>query len=144
VRQYRGNRVTLQDFLGQEVVVTWCAAKLTFRMIDFLSTYHLQGLVLGLCSFLIIGIFHPIVIKGEYHYGQRFKWFFLLLGVLLCIGSILVDGMMLSSLMGVGAFSSFWGIKEMGEQQERVRKGWFPRNPKRTYPWDKEHEERKP
>lgn len=111
---------------------------LTEIMIDFLSTYHLQGLVLGLCSFLIIGIFHPIVIKGEYRYGQRFKWFFVVLGILLCIGSLLVDGVMLSSLMGVGAFSSFWGIKEMGEQQERVRKGWFPRNPKRTYPWDKE------
>lgn len=105
---------------------------------DFLLTYHLQGLVLGLCSFLIIGIFHPIVIKGEYHYGQRFKWFFVLLGIVLGIGSLLVDGVLLSSLMGVGAFSSFWGIKEMGEQQERVRKGWFPRNPKRSYPWDKQ------
>ena len=42
-------------------------------MMNFLSTYHLQGLVLGLCSFLIIGICHPIVIKGEYHYGQPFK-----------------------------------------------------------------------
>jgi hypothetical protein len=102
-------------------------------MTDFLSTYHLQGLVLGLCSFLIIGIFHPIVIKGEYHYGQRFKWFFLTLGILLCIGSLMVDSIMLSALMGVGAFSSFWGIKEMGEQQERVRKGWFPTNPKRRY-----------
>ncbi len=109
---------------------------------DFLSTYHLQGLVLGLCSFLIIGLFHPLVIKGEYHYGQRFKWFFVLLGLLLCVGSLLTSGVMLSSLMGVGAFSSFWGIKEMGEQQERVRKGWFPRNPKRTYPWDDKKEER--
>ena len=109
---------------------------------DFLSTYHLQGLVLGLCSFLIIGIFHPIVIKGEYHYGQRFKWFFLVLGVALCIGSLLVDSVMLSALMGVGAFSSFWGIKEMGEQQERVRKGWFPRNPKRTYPWDNDKDDK--
>ncbi len=44
------------------------------QMMNFLSTYHLQGLVLGLCSFLIIGICHPIVIKGEYHYGQPFKW----------------------------------------------------------------------
>ncbi len=44
------------------------------QMMDFLSTYHLQGLVLGLCAFLIIGICHPIVIKGEYHYGQPFKW----------------------------------------------------------------------
>lgn len=111
-------------------------------MMDFLSTYHLQGLVLGLCSFLIIGLFHPLVIKGEYHYGQRFKWFFVLLGLLLCVGSLLTSGVMLSSLMGVGAFSSFWGIKEMEEQQERVRKGWFPRNPKRTYPWDDNKEER--
>ena len=103
---------------------------------DFLSTYHLQGLVLGLCSFLIIGICHPIVIKGEYHYGQRFKWFFLLAGIALCAGSLLVDSLWLSALMGVGAFSCFWGIKEMTEQQERVRKGWFPRNPRRTYPWD--------
>ena len=33
-----------------------------------------------------------------------------------------------------------WGIKEMKEQQERVRKGWFPRNPKRKYPWDEKSE----
>ena len=110
-------------------------------MMEFLSTYHLQGLVLGLCSFLIIGICHPIVIKGEYRYGQRMKWFFVLAGVALCVGSLLVDGVMLSSLMGVGAFSCFWGIHEVDEQQERVRKGWFPRNPKRTYPWDNNSEE---
>ena len=103
---------------------------------DFLSTYHLQGLVLGLCSFLIIGICHPIVIKGEYHYGQPFKWVFLIVGIVLCAGSLLVSSTLLSALMGVGAFSCFWGIKEMADQQERVRKGWFPRNPKRTYPWD--------
>ena len=64
-------------------------------MTDFLATYHLQGLVLGLCSFLIIGICHPIVIKGEYHYGQRFKWFFLLMGIALCVGSLLVEGVLL-------------------------------------------------
>ncbi|MBR5725123.1 MAG: DUF4491 family protein [Muribaculaceae bacterium] len=107
----------------------------------FLATYHLQGLVLGLCSFLIIGLFHPIVIKGEYHYGQRFKWVFLIVGALLCIGSLLTDEVLISSLMGVGAFSCFWGIKEMKEQQERVRKGWFPRNPNRTYPWDSHTDE---
>ena len=112
------------------------------EMMDFLSTYHLQGLVLGLCSFLIIGICHPIVIKGEYYYGKRFKWFFLVVGVLLCVGSLLVHHVLLSALMGVGAFSCFWGIKEMGEQQERVRKGWFPRNPNRTYPWDNHTDDR--
>ena len=60
-------------------------------MTDFLATYHLQGLVLGLCSFLIIGICHPIVIKGEYHWGQRMKWFFLVVGIVLCAGSLLVE-----------------------------------------------------
>lgn len=110
-------------------------------MMDFLATYHLQGLILGLCSFLIIGICHPLVIKGEYHYGLRFKWVFLAAGVLLCIASLLTGNILLSSLMGVGAFSCFWGIREMNQQQERVRKGWFPRNPKRTYPWDNHTDE---
>ncbi len=30
---------------------------------DFLNEYHLAGLVIGICTFLIIGIFHPIVVK---------------------------------------------------------------------------------
>ena len=38
---------------------------------DFLTEYHLGGLVLGISTFLIIGIFHPIVIKAEYYYGTR-------------------------------------------------------------------------
>ena len=38
---------------------------------------------------------------------------------------------MWSSLLGVFAFSSFWTIKEVFEQEQRVRKGWFPSNPKR-------------
>ena len=32
-------------------------------MTSILSHYHLLGLALGLCTFLIIGIFHPITIK---------------------------------------------------------------------------------
>ena len=39
--------------------------------------------------------------------------------------------LMIVALAGVFAFSSFWTIKELFEQQERVRKGWFPANPKR-------------
>ena len=50
---------------------------------------------------------------------------------LLCVGG--VDNILVSSLLGVFAFSSFWTIKEVFEQEERVKKGWFPKNPKRTY-----------
>jgi hypothetical protein len=36
-----------------------------------------------------------------------------------------------SAICGVFAFSSFWTIKELFEQKERVKKGWFPANPNR-------------
>ena len=80
---------------------------------------------------LIIGLFHPIVVKAEYYWGTRCWWIFLLLGIAGLIGSVLVSQILLSTLLGVFSFSSFWTIKEVFEQRERVLKGWFPMNPKR-------------
>ncbi len=102
-------------------------------MIDFLNEYHLSGLVIGICTFLIIGIFHPIVVKAEYYWGTKFWWVFLVLGIGGVIASFLIEDILISSLLGVFAFSSFWTIKELFEQVDRVKKGWFPKNPKRTY-----------
>jgi len=89
------------------------------------------GLIVGVCTFLIIGLFHPIVIKAEYYWGVKCWWMFLTIGVAATIGSLLIENMTISTLLGVFAFSSFWSIKELYEQRERVRKGWFPRNPNR-------------
>ena len=100
-------------------------------MMDWLSAYNLGGIILGACTFLIIGFFHPVVIKAEYHWGTRCWWFFLLLGLVGIAGSLLIADLILSSLLGVFSFSSFWTIMELFEQKERVRKGWFPMNPKR-------------
>lgn len=98
-----------------------------------ISNYHFSGLLIGICTFLIIGVFHPIVVKSEYYWGTKCWWIFLLLGILGLTGSVFVENIMLSSLLGVFAFSSFWTIKEIFEQKERVKKGWFPKNPKRNY-----------
>lgn len=98
---------------------------------DFLSNYGLAGLFIGLATFLIIGIFHPLVIKGEYYFGEKIKWAFLVGGIIFMVLSVVVQSLLLSVLFGVTSFSSFWGIKEVVEQTERVRKGWFPANPKR-------------
>ena len=98
---------------------------------DFLSTYGLAGLFIGFATFLIIGLFHPLVIKGEYYFGEKVKWWFLIGGIIFLILSIAVKSLLLSAIFGVASFSSFWGIKEVTEQVERVRKGWFPSNPKR-------------
>lgn len=97
---------------------------------DLLSNYGLSGLFIGLCTFLIIGFFHPLVIKGEYYFGEKIKWAFLIGGIIFLVLSILVKGIVLSAIFGVASFSSFWGIKEVVEQVERVKKGWFPANPK--------------
>ena len=105
---------------------------------EFLTDNNLLGLVIGLSTFLIIGLFHPIVIKGEYYFGTKCWWWFAVLGVVLLLAAMAVDSIMASALLGVTAFSSFWSILEIFEQQERVRKGWFPRNPKRKYPFDEQ------
>ena len=36
---------------------------------EFLTTYNLWGLVIGVATFLIIGLFHPLVVKAEYYFG---------------------------------------------------------------------------
>ncbi|MBQ8867833.1 MAG: DUF4491 family protein [Bacteroidaceae bacterium] len=98
---------------------------------EFLNEYHLAGLFIGICTFLIIGLFHPIVIKCEYYWGTKCWWVFLLLGIAGVAASVYVSDIILSSLLGVFAFSSFWTIKEVFDQEKRVQKGWFPKNPKR-------------
>ncbi|MBD5212926.1 MAG: DUF4491 family protein [Bacteroidales bacterium] len=92
---------------------------------------NFEGLTLGLCTFLIIGLFHPLVIKGEYYFGRKVNVFFILLGVISLIGSVCLMDAFMSALLGVVAFSSFWSIREVYDQEKRVEKGWFPANPKR-------------
>lgn len=104
---------------------------------EWLNEYHLGGIAIGICTFLIIGLFHPIVVKAEYYWGTRCWWLFLILGIAGMAGTLLVDNILISSLLGVFAFSSFWTIKEIFEQQERVLKGWFPMNPKRKQEYER-------
>lgn len=94
---------------------------------------YFTGVTIAICTFLIIGCFHPIVIKTEYYSGTRYWWVFLLFG-LLCIGSaFLIEDTLLSSILGVTGASSLWGIGELFHQKKRVERGWFPMNPKRRH-----------
>lgn len=105
----------------------------TMILFDFLQQHNLQGLLIGLATFLIIGMFHPLVIKGEYYFGVKCWWAFLVAGIVCTILSVYIKENTLSILLGVTAFSCFWSILEVFEQRERVRKGWFPKNPKRKH-----------
>lgn len=92
---------------------------------------NFSGVAIGLATFIIIGVFHPLVIKAEYYWGVRSWWLFLLLGIVTGAVSLLVHNLIISILLGVVAFSSFWSIGEVFAQKKRVEKGWFPKNPKR-------------
>ena len=90
-----------------------------------------KGIIIAISTFLIIGIFHPIVIKTEYRWGTRPWWIFLLLGIAFIVGSLFIEEALWSSLLGILGASSLWSIGELFEQKKRVEKGWFPMNPKR-------------
>ena len=92
---------------------------------------NFSGIVIGVATFLVIGLFHPLVIKAEYYIGVRSWWLFLFLGIVAGIASLMVANLTLSIILGVVAFSSFWSIGEVFEQKKRVEKGWFPANPKK-------------
>mgnify|MGYP003435013805 CR=1 FL=1 len=71
---------------------------------------NFTGIIVGLATFLIIGLFHPIVIKAEYYFGTKCWWMFLIAGLIFGAVSILVDNLIVSTILGVTAFSSFWSI----------------------------------
>ena len=92
------------------------------------------GIAVGFAALLIIGVFHPIVIKSEYHFGKSVWPAFLVLGAGSLAASVFVTGALASSILGVLGFSLFWSIRELFEQARRVEEGRFPANPKRKRP----------
>ena len=90
-----------------------------------------SGLIIAIITFLVIGLFHPIVIKSEYYFGVRCWWIFALVGTAFIAASLLVENCTLSPILGVVGCSCFWSILELFHQKKRVEKGWFPMNPKR-------------
>ena len=89
------------------------------------------GIIVGLATFIIIGIFHPLVIEAEYHLGKRCWWMFALAGIAFAVLSLFIKSLIWATITGVTAFSCFWSIHELIEQENRVKKGWFPANPKK-------------
>ena len=86
------------------------------------------GLIVGAVTFVMIGAFHPIVIKCEYYFGAKVWPVFLVLGIITAVLSLWLEGQLASILCGVLSCSLLWGIKELKEQEKRVERGWFPRN----------------
>jgi hypothetical protein len=92
---------------------------------------RIEGLIIGVIAFGVIGVFHPIVIKAEYYFTEKIWPLFLIAGVLTLVMSCFVHQTILSSALGVLGCTCLWSIFELRAQAKRVEKGWFPKNPKR-------------
>ena len=89
------------------------------------------GLIAAIGTFLLIGSFHVIVIKTEYYFGKQVWPVFAGIGIFSLLASLLISNMIISVLIAVFGITCIWSIKELFEQEERVKKGWFPENPKK-------------
>ena len=87
----------------------------------------LDGIIIGCISFALIGLFHPIVIWSEYHFSSRCWPAFLLAGLALLAGSVLVRQPIPSAPRGVGGMRCRWSIFALKQQEKRVARGWFPK-----------------
>ena len=92
---------------------------------------HFEGIFIAAAAILIIGAFHPIVIKTEYYFGKEAWPVFLACGVICTAGSLFMGDHLTSSILAVTGAGFLWGIRELFEQEERVNKGWWPDNPNR-------------
>lgn len=92
------------------------------------------GLIISVGVFLLIGVFHPIVIKCEYYFTDRVWPVFLVCGIISIVCSLMVQNTVGSAMLGALGCSFLWSIGELKEQRQRVEKGWFPKNPNREYP----------
>lgn len=90
---------------------------------------NFNGIFIGLGTFLVIGLLHPVVIKAEYYFGKRVWPLFMISGLVCVWLSLFSEISILSALLSVLGFSLLWSIRELFEQEQRVKKGWFPRNP---------------
>lgn len=100
-------------------------------IVIFSHTIHLTGIILGIFTYLIIALGRYSCITGEYHFTKKIWKFFLAVGLLALSLSLIISNLMLSGILSITGFTYLWGIKEVIEQEKRVNKGWFPKNPKR-------------
>lgn len=90
-----------------------------------------KGIEVGVTAFVLIGCFHPIVIRCEYYFSKAVWPVFGLVGLLALAGSLWISDAGASAIAAVFGITCLWSIKELFEQEKRVQKGWFPKNPNR-------------
>ena len=91
---------------------------------------NFQPVVLGVVTFIIIGLFHPLIIKAEYYFSYKIWPIFGAVGLVLLAITFFLDGFW-AYVLAVAGITCLWSVIEFFHQKKRVEKGWFPKNPNR-------------
>ncbi len=94
---------------------------------------NFTGVLLGLYMLAVIGLGFVWVIQLEYHIGAHIWKGVLLAGLLVSLASGLLSSFWASALAGILGGSILWGATELPDQEERVRRGLFPANPRKQH-----------
>ena len=96
-----------------------------------MEAFNFTGLIIGAVTLFVIALSRYVCIKAEYYFSKKLWIAFLFIGLISIALSLFIDNFIISTSLGVLGFSFLWGIGEIIEQEERVKKGWFPKNPKK-------------
>jgi hypothetical protein len=92
------------------------------------------GILIGLITFVIIGLGFPLVIRGERHFGYLWWPYMMGLGLLIIAASLFIKNDWLSVIVGVTGATFAWGSTELKDQAVRAELGWFPFNADKIKP----------
>lgn len=81
------------------------------------------GIILGIVTFVMIGVLHVAVVKIERIWGAHLWPGFVILGLLMGVASLFVDDVLVSALLGINGFMFAWSGPELKKQRERVLRG---------------------
>ena len=90
------------------------------------------GILIGIVTFLIIGLGFPLVIRGERYFGY-WAWVYMMsIGFLIIVASLFIKNDRFAVIVGVIGATFVWGSTELKEQAVRAELGWFPFNANKT------------
>ncbi len=77
-------------------------------------------IIVGIYTFIMIGVLHFAVVKIERVIGSHIWPWFVVLGLVFGVASLMVPDVLSSSLLGVSGFLFAWSGPELKKQRERV------------------------
>ncbi len=78
------------------------------------------GIIVGIYTFIMIGVLHFAVVKIEQVIGSQIWPWFVVLGLVFGVASVMVSDVLSSALLGVSGFLFAWSGPELKKQKERV------------------------